>query len=254
MCEITAVTSGKGGAGKTMAASNLAAMLAMSGQRVLLIDMNAGLRNLDICLGMENQVIFDLADVINGICSISRALIRDSRFKSLHLLSASQNPEKAQIHDAHMRRLVEQLNPRFDHIIIDTPGGLGKEWKAAVAAAGHAVIVMTQEYVAVRDTETIDMKLREMGINDRCILVNRVRSEYAASGFFPSLNDISELLRSRIVGVIQDDMNIHIAMNKGIPVVCKNDTYIRRNFEKICERLYGANWHQKQPEETDLDE
>jgi septum site-determining protein MinD len=238
MCEITAVTSGKGGTGKTMVASNLAALLAMGGERVLLMDMNAGLRNLDICLGMENQVIFDLADVINGVCSISRALIKDNRFESLYLLSASQNIEKAVIREPHMIRLCEQLESRFDHIIIDTPGGLGCDWKTSVAAAGNAIIVMTQEYVSVRDTDAVDAKLRELGIKNRCIIVNRVKSKYAASGFFPSLNDISESLRTRIIGVVQDDMNIHVAMNKGVPVVCKNDTYIRKNFEKIRERIF----------------
>lgn len=238
MCEITAVTAGKGGAGKTMVASNLAALLAMTGQRVLLIDMNAGLRNQDICLGLENQVIFDLADVISGVCSIRRALIRDERFESLYLLSASQNIEKADIQAPHMRRLCSQLSPRFDHIIIDAAGGLGKEWKASVTAARRAVIVMTQEYVGVRDTDTVDTKLREMGIQRRYVLVNRVRSEYAASGFFPSLSEIAEALRSRIIGVVQDDINIHIAMNKGVPVVCKNGTYIRRNFERILGKIF----------------
>ena len=238
MCEVTAVTSGKGGAGKTMVASNLAALLAMGGRRVLLIDMNAGLRNLDICLGMENQVIFDLADVINGICSISRALIKDSRFPDLYLLSASQNSEKADIREAHMSKLCRQLSDRFDHIVIDTPGGLGTEWKASVAPADSVLMVMTQEYVAIRDTDTIDTRLREMGIKKRCVLVNRVRSDYAASGYFPSLADISHSLRTRVIGLVQDDINIHIAMNKGVPVVCKNNTYIRKNFEKILNRFF----------------
>jgi septum site-determining protein MinD len=200
--------------------------------------MNIGLRNLDICLGMENQVIFDLADVINGVCSISRALIKDNRFESLYLLSASQNIEKAVIREPHMIRLCEQLKSRFDHIIIDTPGGLGCDWRTSVAASENAIIVMTQEYVSVRDTDAVDTKLREMGIKNRCIIVNRVKSKYTASGFFPSLSDISESLRTRIIGVVQDDMNIHVAMNKGVPVVCKNDTYIRKNFEKIRERIF----------------
>lgn len=238
MCEITAVTSGKGGAGKTMVASNIAALLAMGGRRVLLIDMNAGLRNLDICLGMENQVIFDLADVINGICAIGKALIRDRRFDSLYLLSASQNREKADIRASHMKKLCGILSKKFDNIVIDAPDGLGADWNAAVAPADSAVIVMTQEYVSVRATDTVDMRLMQLGIKNRNVIVNRVTSECVATGFFPSLSDISDTLHAHIIGVVQDDVNIHIAMNKGVPVVCKNDTYIRKNFEKIAEKLF----------------
>lgn len=239
MCEITAVTSGKGGSGKTMTASNIAAVLAMSGQHVLLIDMNAGQRNLDICLGLENQVIFDIADVIEGICPIGKALVKDERFDALYLLSAPHNSDKANISAAHMKKLCRILGRRFDHIIIDTPGGFGAEWKSAAAPASTAVIVMTQEFVSIRCADAVDMKLREMGIVNRCVIVNKVSSEYVATGFFPSLSEISDSLRARMVGVVQEDMNIHIAMNKGVPVVCKNDTYIRTNFEKITEKIFG---------------
>ena len=238
MCEITAVVSGKGGSGKTMFASNLACVLAMEGKRVLLIDMNTGLRNLDICMGVENQVIFDLADVINGVCSISKALIPDRRFEALYLLSASQNYDKAKIRAAHMKKLCDMLTDRFDHIIIDTPGGLGDAWQAAVAPANRAVIIVTQEFSAVRCSDTVDMKLRENGITKRYAVVNKVKSEYSISGYFPSLPEISESLRIQLAGIIQDDINIHIAMNNGVPVVCKADSYICKNFEKICTRIF----------------
>ena len=238
MCEITAVTSGKGGSGKTMVASNLAAVLAMQGKRVLLIDMNAGFRNLDICLGMESQIIFDIADVIEGICPIRRALIRDSRFEALYLLSASQNPEKGNIQPPHMKALCKKLSLKFDHIIIDVPGGLGLEWKTAVAAANHAIVVMTQDYVAIRDSDTLDMKLQESGVRNRCVLLNRMRGDYAANKNLPSLGEIADALRMRIIGIIQEDDNIHIAMNNGIPVVCKNENYIRTNFLNIEQRLF----------------
>lgn len=238
MCEITAVTSGKGGSGKTMAASNIAAILAMNGRRVLLIDMNAGQRNLDICLGLENQIIFDLADVVNGTCPIGKALVKDERFEALYLLSAPHDSEKAKISGAQMKKLCKILSKRFEHIIIDTPDGFGEEWKAASAPAMNAVIVMTQEFVSVRCADTVDMKLRNMGIINRCVIVNKVSSEYVSTGFFPALSEISDSLRARMVGVIQEDMNIHIAMNKGVPVVCKNDTYIRTNFEKITDKIF----------------
>lgn len=127
MCRITAITAGKGGTGKTMFAVNLASCLAMRGSKVLLIDMNSGFRNLDICLGLENQIVYDISDVVNGICTIKKALIRDRRFRALYLLSASQMPEKAQIKPAHMQKLCEKLSEKFDHIIIDAPQGIGED-------------------------------------------------------------------------------------------------------------------------------
>lgn len=238
MCEITAVTAGKGGSGKTMFASNLACVLAMKGNSVLLIDMNTGLRNLDICMGIENQVVFDLADIVNDVCAISKALIPDRRFESLHVLSASQNYDKAKIRSAHMKKLCSKLRERYDHIIIDAPSGLGEEWQAAIAAADRAVIMVTQEFASVRGCDSIDVKLREKGIKNRYAVVNKVRSEYTVSGFFPSISEISQSLRVPIVGLIQEDINIHIAMNKGIPVVCKKDSYIFKNFQKICDRIF----------------
>lgn len=240
MCEITVVTSGKGGSGKTMFASNLACVLAMKGNSVLLIDMNTGLRNLDICMGVENQVIFDLADVVNGVCTISKALVPDRRFESLHVLSASQNYDKAKVRAAHMKKLCSKLRDRYDHIIIDAPSGLGEEWQAAVAAADRAVILVTQEFASVRGCDSIDTKLRENGIKKRYAIVNKVRSEYTVSGFFPSIGEISESLRVPIAGLIQEDINIHVAMNKGIPVVCKKDSYIFRNFEKIGMKIFES--------------
>ncbi|MBR5228617.1 MAG: septum site-determining protein MinD [Firmicutes bacterium] len=238
MCEITAVVSGKGGSGKTMFASNLACVLAMAGKKVLLIDMNSGFRNLDICLGVENQVIFDLADVVNGVCSLNKALIPDRRFEALYLLSASQNYNKAKIKAPHMKKICDILAEKFEYIIIDTPAGIDESWQASIAAANRAVILLTQEFSAVRCSDTIDSKLRENGITKRYAVVNKVRSEYSVSGFFPGLAEISESLRIPLAGIIQEDINIHIATNNGVPVVCKADSYICKNFEKMCSRIF----------------
>ncbi|MCI8284016.1 MAG: septum site-determining protein MinD [Firmicutes bacterium] len=238
MCEIMAITSGTGGAGKTMFASNIAYVLARQGKKVLLIDMNTGLRNLDICLGIENHIIFDLSDIIAGICSTDRALIRDKRFQGLYLLSASQNYEKAEIRDIHMKKLCSSFSSRFDNIIIDAPPGFGMEWRAAVAPVGRAVILMTQDHASVRDTDAVSLKLQEAGVKKRFVVINKIKSEYSRVSVFPQLNEISQMLRVQIAGAIQEDINIHIAMNKGIPIVCQRDTYIEKNFEKICEKIF----------------
>ena len=234
---ITAVTSGKGGAGKTMFASNLASVLAMQGRKVLLIDMNTGLRNLDICLGLENQIIFDMADVIIGICSLKKALVRDSRFPALFLLSASQICGKTEIGEQHMRKLCGILSEKFDHIIIDAPSGTGASWKAAVCAADRAVIVMTQEYASLRCNDTIDRSLSELGIGSRYAVLNKVIPERLSDSIFPSFSEISESTTAMIVGIVQEDDSVHVGMNSGIPAVCRKDSYITENFLRISSRL-----------------
>ncbi len=238
MGRITAVTAGKGGAGKTMFAVNLASCLAMKGRTVLLIDMNSGFRHLDICLGLENQVIYDIGDIIEEICTIRKAIVRDRRFPALYLLSASQNPDKAEILPSHMRRLCEKLSGKCDHIIIDTPPGAGKEWQAAVTAADSAVIVTTQDYISLRDSDSLERKLLQEGIPEISVVINRVRAGYDGSGLFPAIAEMAEALRCPVAGIIQEDENIHIAMNSGVPVVCKKDSYVTRNFLNIIGRLF----------------
>lgn len=238
MGRITAITAGKGGMGKTMFAVNLASCLAMKGETTLLIDMNSGFRNLDICLGLENQVIYDIEDIIGGICTIGKALIRDRRFPALYLLSASQNPDKAEILPSHMERLCEKLSRKFDHIIIDTPSCTGRDWEASVASADSAVIVTTQEYVSLRDSDSLERKLIKNRVPDSCAVINRVKAGYDKSSLFPPISEMAEALRCPVAGIIQEDENIHIAMNSGVPVVCKKDSYVMRNFMNILGRLF----------------
>lgn len=238
MCKITAITAGKGGAGKTMFAVNLSSYLAMRGSKVLLIDMNSGFRNLDICLGLESQIVYDIADVVNGICTIKKALIRDRRFQALYLLSASQNPDKARIKPSHMKKLCEKLGEKFDHIIIDTPAAVSDSWTAAIAAAESAVIITTQEYVSLRNIDSVSRNLLKNDVEEICAVINRVKADYDKSSLFPSVADTAEILRLPIAGIIQEDENIHIAMNSGIPVVCKKDSYISKNFGNIVQRMF----------------
>lgn len=241
MCRITAITAGKGGTGKTMFAVNLASCLAMRGSKVLLIDMNSGFRNLDICLGLENQIVYDISDVVNGICTIKKALIRDRRFRALYLLSASQMPEKAQIKPAHMQKLCEKLSEKFDHIIIDAPQGIGEDWQTAISPADRAVIVTTQEYVSLRDADSVGRKLLSCGIREISAVVNRIRPAHGSNAIFPSISDIAESLRFPVCGMIQEDENIYISMNSGIPVVCKKDSYITKNFVNMIERIFEVS-------------
>lgn len=237
-----AVTSGKGGTGKTMFSVNLAALLAMNESRVLIIDLNTGLRNVDICLGMENQVIYDLSDVVNGLCPVDRAMIRDDRFDCLYLISASQDVSKAEIGYSDIVKLLGQVAPDFDFIVIDTPPGMGSDWKAAVKSSDLTVVMLTQELASVRDADSVDYMLEKLGVKKRCAVINRLRRENNGKGesCFPSLNEIFSMLHMQVAGGIIEDSNIHLSMNSGVPVVCMKEGYVLGNFKRIFMRMLSV--------------
>lgn len=237
MGKVILVASGKGGVGKTVFASNAGAKLALQGHKVVLIDMNIGLRNMDICLGLENKVVYDVADVLSGVCRIKQALIKDRRFTNLYLISASQNRQKAEITPLHMKVLCNKLKKIFDYIIIDAPAGVDENLEIAAAGADIAVIITVPEYAAVRDADALDHLLINLGIKKRTYVINMVKSNLICSGLIPSIAEIAEVMRPEMVGIIQYDENIHIAANNGIPIVYKEGTYIEKNFTKIIERI-----------------
>lgn len=243
-----AVTSGKGGTGKTMFAVNLAALLAMNDNRVLVIDMNTGLRNVDICLGLENKIVYDFADIIKGNSTVRKAMVRDERFSSLYLISASQDLEKTVVRSCDMKRLLEEVDGDFDFVIIDAPLGLGEDWQIAVKYADWAVVLLTQEYASVRDADSTDAELKKMGVKKRFAIINRLRSENftkAAPTCFPTLSEIADILHMPVVGGIIDDDNIHLSVNGGLPVVCSIEGYILENFKKIYTRMQNLAVNQQ---------
>lgn len=237
-----AITSGKGGTGKTMFAVNMGAMLAMDGKKTVLIDMDMGLRNVDLYLGLENKVVYNLMDVLSGLCRIRQALIKDRRFgNDLYIISASPSRDNRDITPMHMQVLCEKLKSRFDYIIIDAPAGIGDGLTLAVAAADSAVIVTEAEPAAVRDADTLDRELQKMGISDRKCVVNKVHGDLVSSGVMPGLSTVSRGMRMRIEGIIQYDDNIYLSCNKGVPIVMKKGTYIEKNFRKILGRILGSD-------------
>jgi septum site-determining protein MinD len=241
MGKVILVASGKGGVGKTVFASNAGAKLAQEGYKVVLIDMNMGLRNLDICLGLENKVVYDVADVLAGVCRIKQALIRDRRFPELYLMSAPQNKQKIEITPLHMKVLCNKLKRNFDYIIIDAPAGIGDDLMIAGAGADSAVIVTVPEYAAVRDADMLDLVLLDMGIKKRTYVINKVMANLITTGLVPGISEISEIMRPPMAGIIQYDDNIHIAANNGIPIVYREGTYIEKNFKKIMDRIIEAS-------------
>lgn len=237
MGKVILIASGKGGVGKTMFTANVGATLAKRGKKVVLIDMNTGLRNLDIFLGLENKVVYDVADVLSGVCRIKQALIRDRRFDDLYLMAAAQNKEKIEVTPLHMKVLCNKLRKTFDYIIMDVGAGIDESLALAAAGADGAVIITVPEYVSVRDADVVDGVLLNLGIKDRKYVVNKVQSDLINSGLIPSLSEIAEIMRPKLAGIIQQDRNIHIAANNGMPIVLKEGSYIEKNFSKIVDRI-----------------
>ncbi|MEI8215772.1 MAG: septum site-determining protein MinD [Eubacteriales bacterium] len=237
MGKVIVIVSGKGGVGKTMFTANLGGTLSQNGKKVVLVDMDMGLRNLDICMGLENRVVYDIADVINGVCRIKQALIKDKRFPDLYLIAAPQNMEKVEMTPLHTKIIYEKLSETFDYVIVDGPAGIDEGMKNAISGADMAIIVTTPEFAALRDADKVDKILIENGLTNRKIVVNKLKAELISNGVMPSITEVSKILRADIIGYIQEDDNIQIATNNGTPIVLKTGTYIYDNFMKIIERI-----------------
>lgn len=237
MGRVILIASGKGGVGKSVFTSNLGATFAERGLKTILVDMNIGLRNLDIYLGLENKVIFDMADVLDGVAPFSKAVVRDRRFQSLYLLATTQKKEKFTAGPDEVRRFYEGLRVHFDVVIIDGPAGRGEELALASSGVDMAVLVTTPEYVSLRDADMVDQALRNLGIKDRVYIVNKVNKRFIGVGVLPTVETISSTMKIPLLGVVQYDDNIHLSANAGVPIVFQRDNYIGRNFNRIADRI-----------------
>lgn len=231
------IASGKGGVGKTVFTSNISAVLAERGLKVLMIDMNLGLRNLDLYMGLEDKVVFDIADVINGVVSPAKALVRDNRFPYLYLLAATQKKDKLLVSSDSIRKLYNDLGKSFDIIIIDGPAGINDELKLASSGVDLAVLITTPEYVSLRDADAVDSVLADNGIRNRTYVINKVNKLNMRSGLLPTFEEISSIMRIPLLGIIQSDNIIHLASNAGRPVVLQRNNYIEKNFSNMADRL-----------------
>ena len=240
MGKVFLTASGKGGTGKTMFAANLAATYALQGHSVLVLDMDMGLRNADLYFGLENSMVYDAYDVMTGRCRIRQALVRDRRFRNLYVMGASPEKEKGDLTPLHSRILTEKLREKFDYIIIDGPSGIDDGLVIAAAGADIAVIVATAEYASLRDADQTALELQKLGISKRYMVLNKVVAELMNKGYVPKLRDILSGRHPEVIGIIQQDQNINISTNVGIPIVLKPDTYISRNFIGIADRLAKA--------------
>jgi septum site-determining protein MinD len=237
MGKVIVIASGKGGTGKSVFTANLGATLALRGYSVALIDMDMGVRNLDLYLGLENNVVYDVSDVVSGVCRIKQALIRDKRFDSLCLMPSPPHRDDGNITPLHMQVLCEKLKGSFDYVLIDSPSGIDDGFVLAAAGADSAVIVTAPEYAALRDADMVNTALAQLGIEERGYVVNKVIGEVMSAGLVPNINEITEIIKSELYGFIQYDENIMIAANNGVPIVCKPDSYITENFSNIADRI-----------------
>ena len=237
---VIVITSGKGGVGKTTTTANIGAALADKGHKVLLIDTDIGLRNLDVVMGLENRIVYDLIDVIEGRCRVSQALIKDKRCPNLVLLPAAQIRDKNDVSTDQMKELIYSLKESFDYILIDCPAGIEQGFKNAIAAADEAIVVTTPEVSATRDADRIIGLLEAAGIKNPKIVVNRLRIDMVKEKNMLSVEDILDILAVKLLGVVPDDENVVISTNKGEPLVYKGDSLAAKAFKNIASRIEGV--------------
>lgn len=241
MEKVILVTSGKGGTGKTMFSVNLGAVLAKLGRRVLLIDMDLGMRNMDLYLGMENRVVFNIMDVMTGICGLNKAIIKVKNFDSLYFMAASPRKDDSRISPSNMIALCDTLGKYFDHIIIDTGAGIDRILDASAAAAQTGVIVTEPEIAALRDADTMNAYLIDLGLTDNCMVVNNMDIDLVQAGVLMDVEAIMERASAPVVGIIQTDRDIRISTCTGEPVICKGREDINENFRAMAGRIIVDN-------------
>lgn len=239
MGEVIVITSGKGGVGKTTTTANIGTGLALAGNKVVLIDTDIGLRNLDVVMGLENRIVYDLVDVVEGVCRVKQALIKDKRYEGLYLLPAAQTRDKSAVTPEQMINLVNELKQEFDYIIIDCPAGIEQGFKNAIAGASKAIVVTTPEVSAVRDADRIVGLLEANELRNPKLLINRVRVDMVKRGDMMSIDDIIDILAIDLIGVVPDDEKIVISTNRGEPAVNDEKSLAGQAYRNVTRRIQG---------------
>ena len=238
MSEVIVVTSGKGGVGKTTTTANVGTGLAKLGYSVVLIDTDIGLRNLDVVMGLENRIVYNLVDVVEGNCRIKQALIKDKKYSNLFLLPSAQTRDKTSVSPEQMKKLTDELREEFDYIILDCPAGIEQGFKNAIAGADRAVIVTTPEVSAIRDADRIIGLLEANEIKKMELIINRIRMDMVKRGDMMSQEDVVDILAIDLLGIVPDGENIVIATNQGEPLV-GSDCLAGKAYMNICKRILG---------------
>ncbi|HLR21976.1 MAG TPA: septum site-determining protein MinD [Tissierellaceae bacterium] len=233
------ITSGKGGVGKTTTSANIGTGLAMLGYSVVVLDADIGLRNLDVVLGLENRIVYDIVDVVEGHCRLKQGLIRDKRYENLYLLPAAQTKDKSAIKPEQMLELVTNLKKEFDYIVIDSPAGIEQGFQYSIAGADLAFIVTTPEISAVRDADRVIGLLEAKGLNNPKLVINRIRQDMVNRGDMMNIEDIEDILAVDLLGVVPDDEEIVISTNKGEPAIIGGSSLAGKAYMNITKRVIG---------------
>lgn len=240
MSEVIVITSGKGGVGKTTTTANVGTGLAQLNKKVVLIDTDIGLRNLDVVMGLENRIVYNLVDVVEGNCRIKQALIKDKKYPNLALLPSAQTRDKSSVTPEQMKKLVEELREEFDYILLDCPAGIEQGFQNAIAGADRAIVVTTPEVSAIRDADRIIGLLEANEIKQTQLIVNRLRMDMVKRGDMMTVEDVCEILAINLLGVVPDDEQIVVSTNQGEPLV-GSDSLAGKAYANICKRITGED-------------
>lgn len=241
MGEVIVVTSGKGGVGKTTTTANIGTGLALKGKSVVLVDADIGLRNLDVVMGLENRIVYDLVDVVEGSCRLRQALIKDKRYANLYLLPAAQTKDKNAVNPEQMQKLTSDLAEEFDYVIVDCPAGIEQGFKNAIAGASRAVVVTTPEVSAVRDADRIIGLLEASGLRNPQLVINRIKIDMVKRGDMMNIDDMIDILAIDLLGVVPDDDLIVVSTNKGEPAIANEVSLAGQAYRNIVRRIMGED-------------
>jgi len=239
--QVVTLSSGKGGVGKTTAVANIAVALAAEGARVVCIDADIGLRNLDVVMGLENRIVYDLVDVIEGRCKLRQAMIRDKHYSELYLIPAAQTRDKSAVSPSDMTRLCDELRPETDWILIDSPAGIERGFRNAIAPADRVVVVTNPEVSAVRDADRVIGILEAEDKRSVSLIINRLNSSLVKQHDMLSAEDVLDLLGIQLIGIVPEDEGVIISSNRGVPVVQDPKSRAGQAFRNIARRLRGEN-------------
>ena len=240
MSEVIVITSGKGGVGKTTTTANVGTGLAMLNKKVVMIDTDIGLRNLDVVLGLENRIVYNLVDVVEEKCRLKQALIKHKKYDNLFLLPSAQTRDKDSVTPEQMKNLVDELRAEFDYILLDCPAGIEQGFRNAIAGADRALVVTTPEVSAIRDADRIVGLLEANDLRKIDLILNRLRVDMVKRGDMLSVDDVCDILSINLIGVVPDDEHIVISTNQGEPLVGSNCP-AGKAYDSICKRILGED-------------
>ncbi|MFD2211037.1 septum site-determining protein MinD [Virgibacillus halophilus] len=241
MGEAIVITSGKGGVGKTTTTANIGTALALMEKKVCLIDTDIGLRNLDVIMGLENRIIYDIVDVIEERCKLKQALIKDKRFDDLSLLPAAQTSDKTAVTPEGMKKIIQELKQEYDYIIIDCPAGIEQGFQNAIAGADRAIVVTTPEKSSVRDADRIVGLIEKEDMQAPSLVINRIRNHMMKNGDMLDIDEVVQILSIDLIGIVLDDDEVIKASNNGEPVAMQSKPKASISYRNIARRILGES-------------